>query len=93
MGVRISSQRLTSEYAKADPVYANKTRVSPLVLFVSLHAAYAPQNLPEAYPEYRPIKGDGNCGFRGMILSLALQAFKHTTDKLCWFLSHRLWLL
>ena len=23
------------------------------------------KNLPEIYPEYRTVKGDGNCGFRG----------------------------
>ncbi|KAG8534281.1 uncharacterized protein KY384_001125 [Bacidia gigantensis] len=49
VGVRISSQRLTEEYAKADPVYASKTK-----------------NLPNTYPEYRVIKGDGNCGFRAI---------------------------
>ena len=31
MGLRVSSQRLTEEYAKADPIFASKTKVDLLI--------------------------------------------------------------
>jgi len=40
---------ITEEYAKADPVYVQKTT-----------------NLPQTYSHYRPIIGDGNCGWRAV---------------------------
>jgi len=67
VGPLLSSKALTTEYAKADPVYASKTEVyhhvsSPMSsVGTNLHV----QVLPENHPFYRSIKGDGNCGFRG----------------------------
>ncbi|KAK0111221.1 hypothetical protein ONS95_001595 [Cadophora gregata] len=47
VGEKRSSQAITEEYAKADPIYVVKTSA-----------------LPQKYSHYRPILGDGNCGWR-----------------------------
>lgn len=47
VGEKRSSQAITEEYAKADPIYVAKTSA-----------------LPQKYSHYRPILGDGNCGWR-----------------------------
>ncbi|KAF5002908.1 hypothetical protein FGRMN_69 [Fusarium graminum] len=47
IGNKISTEVLTHEYAKADPVYVEKTIA-----------------LPQTFSHYRPIQGDGNCGWR-----------------------------
>ncbi|KAK0730072.1 peptidase C65 Otubain-domain-containing protein [Lasiosphaeris hirsuta] len=49
VGKRTSSTVITEEYAKADPIYVQKTIV-----------------LPQTYSHYRPIQGDGNCGWRAI---------------------------
>ncbi|KAF4956933.1 hypothetical protein FSARC_11450 [Fusarium sarcochroum] len=49
VGNKISSDAITHEYAKADPVYVEKTIA-----------------LPQTYTHYRPIQGDGNCGWRAI---------------------------
>ncbi|CEI63785.1 unnamed protein product [Fusarium venenatum] len=49
VGNKILSDVITNEYAKADPVYVEKTIA-----------------LPQTYSHYRPILGDGNCGWREM---------------------------
>ncbi|KAK4673834.1 hypothetical protein QC763_115410 [Podospora pseudopauciseta] len=49
VGEKTPSSAITSEYAKADPVYIQKTAV-----------------LPRTYSHYRPIQGDGNCGWRAI---------------------------
>ncbi|KYK57998.1 hypothetical protein DCS_05011 [Drechmeria coniospora] len=48
VGEKTTSDAITHEYAKADPVYVEKTVA-----------------LPQTYSHYRPIQGDGNCGWRG----------------------------
>ncbi|KAL2129719.1 hypothetical protein VTI74DRAFT_7399 [Chaetomium olivicolor] len=49
VGKKTPSTAITEEYAKADPVYVQKTLV-----------------LPQTYTHYRPIQGDGNCGWRAI---------------------------
>ncbi|KAH8601589.1 peptidase C65 Otubain-domain-containing protein [Bisporella sp. PMI_857] len=49
VGEKKSSQAITEEYAKADPIYIAKTAA-----------------LPDRYSHYRPILGDGNCGWRAV---------------------------
>ncbi|KAH7126379.1 peptidase C65 Otubain-domain-containing protein [Dactylonectria estremocensis] len=49
VGNRVSSEAITSEYAKADQVYVEKTIA-----------------LPQTFSHYRPIQGDGNCGWRAI---------------------------
>jgi ubiquitin thioesterase protein OTUB1 len=43
------SSSLTQEYARADPIYVEKTIT-----------------LPQQFSHYRPIRGDGNCGWRAI---------------------------
>ncbi|KAJ3453197.1 hypothetical protein MRS44_018852 [Fusarium solani] len=49
VGNKVPSDAITHEYAKADPVYVEKTTA-----------------LPQTYSYYRPIQGDGNCGWRAI---------------------------
>ncbi|OIW31199.1 cysteine proteinase [Coniochaeta ligniaria NRRL 30616] len=49
VGDRTPSHVITEEYAKADPVYVQKTLA-----------------LPQTYSHYRPVQGDGNCGWRAI---------------------------
>ncbi|POR35466.1 Ubiquitin thioesterase OTUB1 [Tolypocladium paradoxum] len=49
VGDKTPSDAITHEYAKADPVYVDKTAA-----------------LPQTYSHYRPIQGDGNCGWRAI---------------------------
>ncbi|KAK1775677.1 peptidase C65 Otubain-domain-containing protein [Copromyces sp. CBS 386.78] len=49
VGNKLPSTAITEEYAKADPVYVQKTRT-----------------LPQTYSHYRPMLGDGNCGWRAI---------------------------
>ncbi|SPJ74964.1 uncharacterized protein FTOL_04695 [Fusarium torulosum] len=49
VGNKTSSEAITQEYAKADPVYVEKTIA-----------------LPQTFTHYRPIIGDGNCGWRAI---------------------------
>jgi ubiquitin thioesterase protein OTUB1 len=49
VGEKTSIDAITHEYAKADPVYVEKTLT-----------------LPATYTHYRPIRGDGNCGWRAI---------------------------
>ncbi|KAJ4420209.1 hypothetical protein N0V85_000694 [Neurospora sp. IMI 360204] len=49
VGGKLPSTAITEEYAKADPVYVQKTR-----------------SLPATYSHYRPMLGDGNCGWRAI---------------------------
>ncbi|KAI6350848.1 hypothetical protein MCOR25_010338 [Pyricularia grisea] len=49
VGFKQPSHAITEEYAKADPVYVEKTMA-----------------LPNTYSHYRPILGDGNCGWRAI---------------------------
>ncbi|KAM7205259.1 Peptidase C65 Otubain domain containing protein [Rhypophila sp. PSN 637] len=48
VGKKLPSTAITDEYAKADPIYVQKTMA-----------------LPQTYSHYRPIQGDGSCGWRG----------------------------
>lgn len=66
---------ITEEYAKGDPIYVAKTLVSfsshlpfallPLGNPIDESVLMVVQALPETYSHYRPVKGDGNCGWRG----------------------------
>ncbi|KEZ39415.1 hypothetical protein SAPIO_CDS10131 [Scedosporium apiospermum] len=49
VGEKTLSTAISNEYAKADPVYVEKTSA-----------------LPNMYSHYRPIQGDGNCGWRAI---------------------------
>ncbi|PKS09610.1 hypothetical protein jhhlp_004228 [Lomentospora prolificans] len=49
VGERTLSTAISNAYAKADPVYVEKTLA-----------------LPDMYSHYRPIQGDGNCGWRAI---------------------------
>ncbi|KAJ2903282.1 Ubiquitin thioesterase OTUB1 [Zalerion maritima] len=49
VGDKTPSEAITDEYAKADPIYVQKTIA-----------------LPQTYSHYRPIRGDGNCGWRAI---------------------------
>ncbi|KAI0863441.1 peptidase C65 Otubain-domain-containing protein [Xylaria cubensis] len=49
VGEKESSQTITEEYARADPIYVAKTMA-----------------LPQTYSHYRPMQGDGNCGWRAI---------------------------
>ena len=64
MGDKQSSNAITEEYAKADPIYVAKTMVraheEACILVLTQKQA-----LPAMYSHYRPILGDGNCGWRG----------------------------
>ncbi|TVY30295.1 Ubiquitin thioesterase, partial [Lachnellula hyalina] len=59
VGEKKSSHAITEEYAKADPVYVAKTAAT------STNGSF-PQALPQNYSHYRPILGDGNCGWRAV---------------------------
>ncbi|KAM5349097.1 hypothetical protein ACJ41O_008920 [Fusarium nematophilum] len=49
IGNKVSSDAITHEYAKADPIYVEKTIA-----------------LPQTYSHFRPVQGDGNCGWRAI---------------------------
>ncbi|CEJ90396.1 hypothetical protein VHEMI06184 [[Torrubiella] hemipterigena] len=49
VGPKTPSSDISEEYAKADPVYVEKTIA-----------------ISQTYSSYRPIKGDGNCGWRAI---------------------------
>ncbi|KAK3383514.1 peptidase C65 Otubain-domain-containing protein [Lasiosphaeria ovina] len=49
IGNKMPSTAITEEYAKADPIYVQKTMA-----------------LPQTYSHYRPVQGDGNCGWRAI---------------------------
>ncbi|KAK0628228.1 peptidase C65 Otubain-domain-containing protein [Bombardia bombarda] len=49
VGKKTPSTAITEEYAKADPIYVQKTMV-----------------LPQTYSHYRPVRGDGSCGWRAI---------------------------
>lgn len=68
----LSSQALAVEYAKADPAFASKTKVScdPCACRDSLYSNL--QALPATYPCYRTVRGDGNCGWRGTLFAFTL---------------------
>ncbi|KAI1129989.1 peptidase C65 Otubain-domain-containing protein [Nemania abortiva] len=75
VGEKVSSQAITAEYARADPTYVAKTMVSSMpprhctsYLRTGLLTVYScsPQALPQTYSHYRPIQGDGNCGWRAI---------------------------
>jgi ubiquitin thioesterase protein OTUB1 len=75
VGEKTPSTAITEEYAKADPVYIEKTmvctHVPKQVLRVSRLTWY--KALPQTYSHYRPIQGDGNCGWRGKLPSQGKQ--------------------
>ncbi|KAL5631023.1 hypothetical protein BROUX41_000895 [Berkeleyomyces rouxiae] len=52
VGGKTSSMAIMEAYARADPIYIEKTNV-----------------LPQTYTHYRPIQGDGNCGWRAIAFS------------------------
>lgn len=61
---------IADEYAKADPVYVEKTMVSVAAeprptAKCTITNIPCLKALPQTYAQYRPIKGDGNCGWRG----------------------------
>jgi len=67
VGEKLPSHVITDEYVKADPTYVAKTMVGPEPCppgdrrpTLTVHQA-----LPQKYSHYRPIQGDGNCGWRG----------------------------
>ena len=80
-----SSQAITAQYAHADPVFVQKTAVSPSA--VQPCSALILQALPHKYSHYRTVKGDGNCGWRGRS---AIQAEGPGLTATC---SNRVWLL
>ncbi|KAH8762103.1 peptidase C65 Otubain-domain-containing protein [Diaporthe sp. PMI_573] len=49
LGDKTTIAAITEQYAKADPIYVDKTIA-----------------LPQTYSHYRPVKGDGNCGWRAI---------------------------
>ncbi|KAH6630528.1 peptidase C65 Otubain-domain-containing protein [Chaetomium sp. MPI-SDFR-AT-0129] len=49
IGKKTPSTAIVEEYAKADPIYVQKTMV-----------------LPQTYSDYRPVQGDGSCGWRAI---------------------------
>ncbi|CRK47568.1 hypothetical protein BN1723_007625 [Verticillium longisporum] len=78
IGDRLTSNVITAEYAKADPIYVEKT-IGPLIgdrlTSNAITAEYAKAdpvyvektiNLPQTYSHYRPVQGDGNCGWRAI---------------------------
>lgn len=81
VGEKTPSHAISQEYAKADPTYVAKTLVSRLApsallvlppgkpranAFVFGTAIDSDnQALPQTYSHFRPIQGDGNCGWRG----------------------------
>ncbi|KPM39208.1 hypothetical protein AK830_g7367 [Neonectria ditissima] len=72
VGSKVSSEAITNEYAKADHIYVEKTVVRALStnssgwLVQSTDAKHLLQALPQTYSHYRPIQGDGNCGWRAI---------------------------
>ncbi|RKF62763.1 Ubiquitin thioesterase OTUB1 [Erysiphe neolycopersici] len=70
VGQKISSHAITEEYAKADPIFVQKTAA-----------------LPKIYSHYRPILGDGNCGWRAIGFAyfesfLRLQSKAHLEEEM-----------
>ncbi|KAK3372376.1 peptidase C65 Otubain-domain-containing protein [Podospora didyma] len=49
VGQKTPSTAIAEAYAKADPIYVQKTMA-----------------LPQTYSHYRPVQGDGNCGWRAI---------------------------
>jgi ubiquitin thioesterase protein OTUB1 len=66
VGEKRSSLEITEEYAKADPIYVAKTMVRCASEHMSYDQLTCCQTLPRIYSHYRPVKGDGNCGWRGL---------------------------
>ncbi|KAH8897568.1 cysteine proteinase, partial [Thozetella sp. PMI_491] len=64
-GEKVASYAITEEYAKADPVYVEKTA-----------------NLPHTYSHYRPIQGDGNCGWRAIAFGYFETLVRHNNQAL-----------
>jgi hypothetical protein len=78
VGEKKNSHAITEEYAKADPIYVAKTAVSTSADLNEISANWhVGKALPQKYSHYRPILGDGNCGWRGKCcpMSLGTQAF------------------
>lgn len=70
VGDKTPSTAITAEYAKADEIYVQKTLVGAqggheMIGYVCSLRLLSLQALPETYSHYRPIHGDGNCGWRG----------------------------
>ena len=70
MSRRLPTVLIAQHYAAGehpDPIYTKKTRVrvDGAVPFELILAEDACQNLPQTHPEYRTIRGDGSCGWRG----------------------------
>jgi hypothetical protein len=66
VGEKKNSHAITEEYAKADPIYVAKTAVSASAdLHCTSTNCLVCKALPQKYSHYRPILGDGNCGWRG----------------------------
>ncbi|CAG8974807.1 hypothetical protein HYALB_00000420 [Hymenoscyphus albidus] len=57
VGDKKSSLAITEEYARADPIYVAKTAVDAPSM--KMYKA-----LPQTYSHFRPVLGDGNCGWR-----------------------------
>ncbi|KKO99047.1 hypothetical protein THAR02_08853 [Trichoderma harzianum] len=71
VGEKTPSDAITQEYAKADPVYIEKTIKNKKQKEETLNIdadqlLSTPQALPQTYSHYRQIKGDGNCGWRAI---------------------------
>ncbi|TDZ74957.1 Ubiquitin thioesterase OTUB1 [Colletotrichum trifolii] len=66
VGNKITSDAITDEYAKADDIYVAKTIVSILVIACA-----------HTYSHYRPIQGDGNCGWR----AIGFSYFEHLVNN------------
>ncbi|KXH39565.1 peptidase C65 Otubain [Colletotrichum nymphaeae SA-01] len=69
VGDKITSDAITDEYAKADEIYIAKT-----ICFCSFLSL---QNLPQTYSHYRPVQGDGNCGWR----AIGFSYFEHLINN------------
>lgn len=77
VGNKTPSDAITQQYAEADQVYVEKTMVRlhfhrPSVGFVRCANVGLLQALPQTYSHYRPIVGDGNCGWRGESIQIPI---------------------
>ena len=69
MGERLPMNVLVREYEQADPRFVAKTDVSYLSVFLESELTIR-KALAATHSAYRPIKGDGQCGWRGKLSTI-----------------------
>jgi hypothetical protein len=69
VGEKLPMNVLVREYAQADPRFVAKTEVGKHSVFLESKLTIR-KALAATHSAYRPIKGDGQCGWRGKLSTL-----------------------